>query len=325
MMGKPQPATSPTVGPNVGAGSRTGARGETNDDAYDFFAVERIDLAETVYVALVADGVTGTTGGAQASRIAVQTVKAILQEAPSKQETLSEWLEFAIVRANEEILFAAKQNPQWQGMSTTIVLVAVAGEKLYAMHLGDSRAYLIRGQKIYQLVADHTWTQEAINAGSLTAAEAAHHPGRNHLLRFLGGRKTVGVDRGIIAPDSNRREEYLTTQPGDTILLCTDGVHGGLDDGEIRRIVLEHAGRPQAAVEGLIAAAVAKGQRDDITAVILELPAGRQEPARALVTATAPPPRRSVTPGWRWRWQLLLPALAVLLLLIFLLSSWLPR
>lgn len=321
MMGKPQPANAP----NVGASSRTGARGETNDDAYDFFAVERIDLAETVYVALVADGVTGTTGGAQASRLAVQTIKAILQEAPSKQETLSEWLEFAIVRANEEILFAAKQNPQWQGMSTTIVLAAVAGEKLYAMHLGDSRAYLVRGQEIYQLVADHTWTQEAINAGSLTAEEALHHPGRNQLLRFLGGRKTIGVDRGIIAPGTNRREEYLTTQPGDTILLCTDGVHSRVSDGEIRRVILEHAGYPQNAVEELIATAVAKGERDDITAVLLELPPGRRVPARAPATPAPPLPRPQAGGNWHGRWQLILPALAGLLLLIFLLSNWLPR
>lgn len=316
MMGKPQPATAP----NVGATSRTGTRGETNDDAYDFFAVERVDRAEKVYVAVVADGVTGTTGGAQASRIAVETVKATLQEAPSKQETLSEWLEFAIVRANEEILFTAKQNPQWQGMSTTIVLAAVAGEKLYAMHLGDSRAYLVRGQEMYQLVADHTWTQEAINAGSLTAEEALRHPGRNQLLRFLGNRKTIGVDRGIIAPGTNRREEYLTTQPGDTILLCTDGVHSRVTDAEIRQILLEHAGYPQDAVDELVAAAVAKGERDDITAVLMEVPPGRKEPTRTLVTPAPPTPPPKA--GTRWRWQLILPVLAVLLLLIFLLSNW---
>jgi len=67
------------------------------------------------YIALVADGVTNTAGGAQASRIAVETVKATLQESPSRQETLSEWLEFAIVRANEEILFQAKRNPHGKG------------------------------------------------------------------------------------------------------------------------------------------------------------------------------------------------------------------
>ncbi len=172
---------------------------------------------------MVADGVTSTTGGAQASRIAVEAVKATLREPPSRQETLSEWLEFAVLRANDEILFEAKRNPQWEGMSTTIVLAALAGEKLYVMHLGDSRAYLVRDGALHLLTADHTWAQEALDAGSITASEAAQHPGRNQLLRYLGSQKSISVDRGIIMPGTGLREEYLLAQPGDMVLLCTDG------------------------------------------------------------------------------------------------------
>src|SRR4051812_48051569 len=88
--------------PAIGARSRTGTRDHDNDDSYEYFVVERADGGGAVYVAIVADGVTNTAGGAQASRIAVEAVKATLQESPGRQETLSEWLEFAITHANEE-------------------------------------------------------------------------------------------------------------------------------------------------------------------------------------------------------------------------------
>lgn len=306
--------------PTVGVRSRTGARDHDNDDSCDYFAVERADGGGTVYVAIVADGVTNTAGGAQASRIAVEAVKATLQESPGRQETLSEWLEFAIIHANDEILFQAKRNPQWQGMSTTIVLAALAGQKLYVMHLGDSRAYLIRGAAIYQLVTDHTWAQEAIHMGVLSLEEAAQHPGRNQLLRYLGAPKGLGVDRGIIVPGTTQREEYLPVQPGDTILLCSDGLHNRVSDAELKQVILEHVGYPQDAVDALLEKAVEKGERDDITAIMFELPPGHKELPRAVDAPTlglapvAPPnPRFGL-----WLWLLLL-LVGVLALTIFLL------
>ncbi|MCX6043502.1 MAG: protein phosphatase 2C domain-containing protein [Chloroflexi bacterium] len=303
--------------PAVGARSRTGTRDHDNDDSYDYFVVERADGGGAVYVAIVADGVTNTAGGAQASRIAVEAVKATLQESPGRQETLSEWLEFAITHANEEILFQAKRNPQWQGMSTTIVLAALAGEKLYVMHLGDSRAYLIRGNAIYQLVADHTWAQEAINMGVLTVEEAAQHPGRNQLLRYLGAQKGLGVDRGIIVPATTRREEYLAAQPGDAILLCSDGLHNRVSDAELKQAILEHVGYPQDAVDALLEKAVEKGERDDITAIVLELPPGHKELPNGVDAPTpsvAPVPTKNGFGLW-----LLLTLVGVLALLAVLL------
>lgn len=289
--------------PQVGTGTRQGLRNPENNDHYGYIEVQRREVTTrlpprtddgdtqttllrqqnlaggpgysqdtSIYVAVVTDGVTSTTGGAQASQLAVEAVKATLREPPSRQETLSEWLEFAVLRANDEILFEAKRNPQWEGMSTTIVLAALAGDKLYVMHLGDSRAYLMRGGVLYQLTADHTWAQEAFDAGSITASEAAQHPGRNQLLRYLGSQKSISVDRGIIMPGTGQREEYLLTQPGDAVLLCTDGLHHPLSAGELSQTLLEHTGYPQDAVEELIAQAVDKGERDDITAVIMELP-----------------------------------------------------
>ena len=261
---------------NFGAKSQQGTRGKGNDDYYDLFQVDRYNGQDKIIVAGVADGVTTTRGGGQASRIAIETIKETLQEPPSKQETLSEWLEFAIVRANEQIVHEAQQRPEWAEMSTTIVLAAWVGEKLYVLHLGDSRAYLIRDNAIYQLTADHTWVQEALDIGSITHEEAKTHRARNQLQRYLGSRRTLIVDRGIIAPGITQREEYLPVQPGDTILLCSDGVHSRISQEEIVQTIIEHAGYPQDAVDELIEKAVGKGERDDITAVLIELPLGKK-------------------------------------------------
>jgi len=95
--------------------------------------------------------------------------------------------------------------------------------------------------------------------------EAAQHPGRNQLLRYLGAQKGMGVDRGIIAPGTSQREEYLMAQPGDAILLCSDGLHSKVSEAEIKQGILEHVGYPQDAVDALIEKAVEKGERDDIT------------------------------------------------------------
>lgn len=260
---------SPT--PLVAWQSQQGTRGKENDDHYGWFAVERRDQQRTVYVALVADGVTSTEGGAQASRIAVDAVGAALAERPDTRETLSEWLANAILHANEEILFEAKRNPQWKGMSTTIVLAALAGEKLYVMNLGDSRAYLLRAGRLYQLTADHTWAQAAYEAGTITAAEAQHHPGRNQLQRYLGGQHTVNVARGLIAPGASHMEEYLLVQPGDALLLCTDGIYRRLAPDFIGQTMVAHPGDPQSVVDTLVATATAYGEIDDITALAVEI------------------------------------------------------
>ncbi|MEZ4677997.1 MAG: protein phosphatase 2C domain-containing protein [Caldilineaceae bacterium] len=105
---------TPSV-PLVGITSHQGIRGEENDDHAAWFAVARPDRRHMVYVGVVADGVTSTTGGAQASRIAVEAIEAALRDLPDPQETITEWLVTAIHSANDEILFAGKRHLEWQG------------------------------------------------------------------------------------------------------------------------------------------------------------------------------------------------------------------
>lgn len=292
--------THPTA-PPFGLHSHQGQRGAENDDHATWFAVPRPDRGDTVYIAAVADGVTSTTGGAQASRIAVAALEAALREPPDPQETLLEWLTGAIHHANDEILFTAKRQPEWQGMSTTLVVAALAGSKLYVLHLGDSRAYLISSGQLHQLTTDHTWAQAAINAGALSAAEAARHPGRHQLQRYLGGQQRPNVAGGVIDPQTGQMEEYLQVQPGDRILLCTDGIHHRLPPATIQQLLADHSTDLQTSVAQLVNAAIASGELDDITALLFTIPAPALTLPPPLVThpdseATVVPPPLNALP-----------------------------
>lgn len=306
--------------PRIAQKSQQGSRGkESNDDHCAWFVVPRPDRQQTVYIAAVADGVTSTVGGAQASNIAIESIKAALQERSTPSTTISEWLAAAAYHANEEILFEARRNPQWKGMSTTLVLTALVGRKLYIMHLGDSRAYLIRENNIHQLTDDHTWVQEALNAGSITTQEAEQHPGRNQLQRYLGAQSNINVDRGLIDPRSGYLEESLTLCPGDKVLLCTDGIHKRVSAQEIKQVVLAHAGYPQDALEELVATALAKREVDDMTAILIDLPPGRQEAIESttLRLKTPIPVAQNEQPAHTRSWlTLLLITLIVLLTLL---------
>ncbi len=259
--------------PQVAITSHQGSRGDENDDHAAWFAVARPDRHWLVHVGVVADGVTSTKGGAQASRIATEAIEASLRDLPDAQETISEWLATAIGHAHEEIRYEGKRNPEWQGMSTTVVVAALAGNRLYVLHLGDSRAYLIRAGQLHQLTTDHTWAQAAVAAGTLTASEAAHHPGRNQLQRYLGGSKQINVARGVLAPGSGHPEEYLLVQPGDQVLLCSDGIYHRLEPATMAAIINKAPAEPKTVVDDLITAAIAQGEIDDITALLFTVPA----------------------------------------------------
>lgn len=261
----------------VGMISHQGIRGDENDDHASWFTIARPDRRRMIFVGVVADGVTSTTGGAHASRIAVEAIEATLRDLPDPQETLAEWLASAIHAANDEILFEGKRNPEWQGMSTTVVLAALAGNRLYILHLGDSRAYLYRNGTLHQLTTDHTWAQAAVAAGTLTAAEAAYHPGRNQLQRYLGSSRQINISHAALAPESGYAEEYLLTQPNDQILLCSDGIYHRVEQSELETIASKGE-TPQQIVEAMVQAALDQGEIDDITALMFTVPPEDDQP-----------------------------------------------
>src|ERR1051326_6987006 len=173
---------------------------------------------------LVADGMGGHRGGATASRLAAETVKA--QYLGSEDADVAAALRDALVRANARIFTEAQANPELRGMGTTTSALVVRNNNAWFAHVGDSRIYLIRGGAIKQLTEDHSLVASLGREGLLTSSEAENHPRRNVLQRSMGVGEDVEID--VSGP--------LPVQEGDVFILCSDGLHGLLREPEILEI-----------------------------------------------------------------------------------------
>jgi PPM family protein phosphatase len=212
---------------------------------------------ETGYVAVVADGMGGHKTGEVASQKAVETIRQELSEASSHPPGA---LAKAVQAANLEIFDFASLHPEHQGMGTTLTTVFIDDQVGLVGHVGDSRAYLIRGTDIRQLTFDHSWVAEQVRQGVITQDEARRHRLRNVITNALGSTQEVKLDL-----------LYFEVQQGDKLLLCSDGVSMLLTEDVMKDIVARHA--PEEAAKQLIAEANRRGSPDNITAVVLEVEA----------------------------------------------------
>jgi protein phosphatase len=202
---------------------------------------------------IVADGMGGHRGGATASRLAAETVKA--QYLGSETADIPAALKESLVRANARIFSEAQSNPELRGMGTTTSVLAVRGDQGWLAHVGDSRIYLVRDDDIRQLTDDHSLVATMVREGLLTSAEAENHPRRNVLQRSMGVAEEVEVDvRGPIE-----------IQPGDTFILCSDGLHGLVKENELKEI----AKKPiEAAADEFLRRALERGAPDNVTVIV---------------------------------------------------------
>ena len=278
-MGTINEISDPTI--VIGALTDAGRSGKNNEDNFVVFesqvgGKEGATGWVTVPVLMVADGIGGNVAGETASQMAVDTFREAFLHAQSP--SLSQRLVEALESANSAIYQKTLEQPNLQGMGTTVVAAALLRERLYVAHAGDSRAYLIRKGKAYQLTLDHTWAQEAIEAGRLTAAQAREHPNRHVIKRYVGIAPTVEVDpllvdinRGPLDPDQIQswpKSDHLDLQPDDTLLLCSDGLTDVVSDKEIEQTVTRN--QPQEAARKLIELANKAGGPDNITVLILQ-------------------------------------------------------
>ncbi|MBI2856819.1 MAG: serine/threonine-protein phosphatase [Chloroflexi bacterium] len=220
-------------------------------------------------VCAVADGVGGHAAGDFASAIAVARLTAELRRAPNRREVnptdrqssydLEGLLTATLLRANQEILEFGRQDPAAAGLGTTATVAVLSGEELLVANVGDSRAYLIGHEEsqVEQITRDHSWVAQKVAEGFIGAGEARFHPNRNVLTQALGFLRGAGID--IV-----RRRLPI----GQTLLVCTDGLHDTLDSHEIFGGV-SRAGSLVTAADNLTRAAQAKGGQDDITVVLM--------------------------------------------------------
>ncbi|HEU4396649.1 MAG TPA: Stp1/IreP family PP2C-type Ser/Thr phosphatase [Actinomycetota bacterium] len=210
----------------------------------------------------VADGLGGHQGGEVASAMAVEPLAALDGRAFADARDAAEALAGAIREANLAILRRGRSDPDLRGMGTTVTTAAVAAERLLQLaHVGDSRAYLLRqGAPLRQLTTDHTVVEEAVQRGLLTRGQAAIHPQRGVVTRAVGLDADVQVD----VP------EPLELEPGDQVLLCSDGLTEVVDDDQIAGVLADRADGGDAC-RALIGAANRAGGPDNITVVLLRV------------------------------------------------------
>lgn len=226
-------------------------------------------------VAVVADGMGGHPGGDVASRIAAETAARLLggpRDTGGSGEDATRRLRAAmsrsVVAAHEAIRAHGRQEPELEGMGTTLTAMIVdADTGTWVLgHVGDSRAYLFRGGRLTQLTRDDTWVQERVEAAQLTREQARRHP-FGHLLT-----QCLGLEEPPVPHILGGR-----TEAGDAYLLCTDGLVGMLDDPELERILAEHlvgnggGSAADAPVRALLEAANEAGGHDNITAALVRI------------------------------------------------------
>jgi PPM family protein phosphatase len=231
------------------AGSDVGLARSGNEDSYL--------CGRTVFA--VADGLGGHQGGEVASAAAMEPLAALDGRDLAEPREAAVALAGAIRDANSAILDRAAGDPALWGMGTTVTAAALAGERfLQLAHVGDSRAYLLRAGTLEQLTSDHTVVAELVRRGRLTPEQAAVHPERSILTR------AVGLDPGILVdiPDP------LELQPGDQVLLCSDGLTEAVPDDRIAELL---AGDGIDTCKALIDAANAAGGPDNITVVLVRV------------------------------------------------------
>lgn len=213
---------------------------------------------------IVADGMGGHRGGATASRLAGETVKA--QYLGSETRDIPTALRESLIRANARIFSEAQSNPELRGMGTTTSALAVRGNDAWFAHVGDSRIYLVRGGQIKQLTDDHSLVASMVREGLLTVKEAETHPRRNVLQRSMGVAEDVEID--VRGP--------YELQDGDVFILCSDGLHGVVKEEELAEI----AKMPiDAAADEYLRRALERGAPDNVTVIVAKAePAGPDDP-----------------------------------------------
>ena len=205
---------------------------------------------------IVADGMGGHKAGEYASKTAVETISEYIQKCDS--ELVVATIRKAIGEANQKLLKEAILDSEKEGMGTTVVAATIIGDKLLAANVGDSRLYIVNESGITQVTVDHSYVEEMIRSGRIVRSEARNHPDRNKITRAVGVFPKVEVD-------------FFETkiEPGDTILLCTDGLTGMVEDEEIRRIILSQRDIVEK-TETLIRRANENGGTDNITVLLIE-------------------------------------------------------
>jgi PPM family protein phosphatase len=210
------------------------------------------------HVFLVADGMGGQEGGEEASGMAADIIPRVLQDRLAAKDDASQAVKQALEEANQAIISAGQRQAGARKMGTTAVLAVQQDDLVYVASLGDSRAYLVRGDRVEQLTVDHTVADALARNGTLTQDQAKSSPWRNVLYKFLGNAEmTEGAE---VRP--------FTPQAGDRLVMGSDGLTNFVTDADLCEGARLHR-NPQEWADQLVESALRRGSKDNVTCVVV--------------------------------------------------------
>ncbi|MFO0687660.1 MAG: Stp1/IreP family PP2C-type Ser/Thr phosphatase [Myxococcota bacterium] len=228
-----------------------GMRRQANEDRYA--------IVPDLGLFLVADGMGGHRAGQVASQLAAEAAIRAIETLEGASVSLAERLRHAVACANREIFRAAEGKADLAGMGTTLVSMLFGAERLALAHVGDSRAYLLRNERLRALTDDHSIVAELLRRQAISEEAARAHPHRHVLTRALGVRPRIEPDLAEMTP-----------QPGDVFVLCSDGLTTHVGDAAIAEVVGAEADLERAAAR-LVEAANAAGGLDNVTVLLVRV------------------------------------------------------
>ena len=261
---------------NVEAQSHAGMSGKNNEDRFGVASFVLNGPEKTpVLFAVLADGIGGHKAGEVAAELAVNHILQVVAKSDGRHTRRT--IEEAVAKASDAIAAHSASDENFKGMGSTCATVWIVGDKLYTSYVGDSRIYLIRGGRIQQLTVDHTWVQEAIEKNILTPEAAREHPNVHVIRRYLGSPVPPEPDfrLKLYSNESDQNAENnqgTQVQANDFLLLCSDGLTDLVWNDEILEMVRSKPNIKDA-TKALIELANARGGHDNITIVLIAVPA----------------------------------------------------
>jgi protein phosphatase len=232
---------------------------QLNEDYCGYFYDNNVDLALFV----LADGMGGHNAGEVASKLTGENIiKCIAEKYSSLDDpdnNMIDMIDASIQNTNNLVYGMADQNSRLLGMGTTLVLLALSGDKGYIANIGDSRAYLIDDLHINQLTTDHSYIEELVREGSISKEEARIHPKRNQITRAIGVGSEVVADYVTI----DIKQETI-------LLLCSDGLTNSIDENEIQQVVVSSESAEEAS-QRLLEMANQRGGYDNISVIVVKI------------------------------------------------------
>lgn len=233
-------------------------KGKVRENNQDYFYIS--NSLDEVQLYILADGMGGYNGGEIASSLAVQTAKNYIEnnfkEIEKDKDSIIQLLGSSMEYANMVVYEKSKENPELQGMGTTLEICLIYNNKVYIGHVGDSRIYRIRKQFIRKLTQDHSYVQKLVKEGTITNEQAAHHPQKNMLMKALGCNAFVEPDvmvKGFLKDD--------------ILIICSDGLTNLVDQETIFEMASKNI---EQATKDLVKLANDRGGYDNITVVIIK-------------------------------------------------------